>query len=538
MTQTGTPGAVTSQEVEALLRRLHGDVRVIDTPLNVLFLAGDTAFKMKRAVRFAFVDFSSPMARRAAAMREIARNRSVASRIYRDVVTLTRAPSGELELNGTGPVVEWLVRMHRFDETQTLDLVHARGDLTEALLLEIGKVIAEYQMHAPIRDASPWLRDLETYLQQNRVAFRARPDLFPSDRVAAFDQAMGQAFGRLEALIEERGRLGLVRLLHGDLHLRNIVLIDGAPVPFDALEFDDAMATGDQLYDLAFLIMDLLARGDRAAALTVMRSYLLSISINDILDPSVRRRMPLSGQFLAGLAALPFYIAVRASIRAKVSAAAGEVNVGAERASAEGEATGYFALAERQLDPASPALIAIGGLSGTGKSRAARDVAPSLGRDPGAMVLPSDMMRKLVHGRHPTTRLPLEAYSTDATKLTYAKLATSASIMLAAGYSVIIDAVFAREEERAACAAIARAAEVPFIGLWLDAPLAVRVARIDRRTGDFSDADAAVAARQENYALDDLTWTRIDATGTPDATRDSLLAAIRATGVETVKSNG
>jgi hypothetical protein len=393
-------------------------------------------------------------------------------------------------------------------------------------------------MNAPIRDAVPWLHDLETYLAQNRVAFRARPDLFPAERVAALDQAMGQAFVRLEALLDERGRLGLVRLLHGDLHLRNIVLIDGVPVPFDALEFDDALATGDQLYDLAFLIMDLLARDDRAAALTVMRSYLLTISLNDILDPSVRRRMPLSGQFIAGLAALPFFIAVRASIRAKVSAAAAEVNHDTARTTARIEAVRYFALAERQLDPATPALIAIGGLSGTGKSRAARAIAQSLGRDPGAMVLPSDMMRKLIHGRHPTERLPVEAYSADATTLTYAKLAASASIMLAAGYSVVIDAVFAREAERAACAAIARAAEVPFVGFWLDAPLGARVARIEGRVNDFSDADAAVAARQETYALDDLTWTRIDATGTPDETRDRLLAALRAAGIETVTANG
>lgn len=521
----------TPVEVEALLRSRFGEVKVVGTPLNLIFLTADTAFKMKRAVRFPFVDFSSACARRAAALREIALNRAGAPLIYRDVVALTREADGTLALAGAGEAVEWLVRMNRFDESQTLDRLIARGPLAQGLLVELGQVIAYQHMRAPIRDALPWIRDLELYLDQNRAAFRARPALFAPDRVQALDQAMRQGFARIEALLEERGRLGCVRLLHGDLHLRNIVLMNSHPVLFDALEFDDALATGDQLYDLAFLIMDILERGDRAAALRVLQSYLVAVSTHDSTDPALGRRVPLSGQFIAGLAALPFFIAMRAAIRAKVSAATAEVNDGAIRELAEADARGYFELAERQMEPATPCLIAIGGLSGTGKSRAAISLAPLVGRDPGAIVNHSDAMRKLLHGHSPLDHLPAEAYSLEATRRTYERLLFAARLLLASGYSVILDAVFARAEERAACEAIAQAAEVPFVGLWLEAPLDVRVARIDRRTNDISDADAAVARQQETYALNDLTWTRIDATGTPDETRARALAILADVGV-------
>jgi hypothetical protein len=188
------------------------------------------------------------------------------------------------------------------------------------------------------------------------------------------------------------------------------------------------------------------------------------------------------------------------------------------------------------MDPVKPALIAIGGLSGTGKSNLMVAIGAKVGCDPGALVVQSDALRKFIHGHAPTDRLPSEAYGVEATRRTYAKVMDVVSLLLATGYTTIADAVFARPEERAACEAIARAMEVPFIGVWLEAPLEVRLKRVGARVHDISDADPEVAARQETYALGDLTWTRIDASGTPEQTRDRVLAHLKQAGVQLVNT--
>ncbi|HEY6833940.1 MAG TPA: AAA family ATPase, partial [Pseudolabrys sp.] len=217
---------------------------------------------------------------------------------------------------------------------------------------------------------------------------------------------------------------------------------------------------------------------------------------------------------LDALAALPLFMAVRAAIRAKVTAARREH--AKDRAAAEQSARDYFALARQLIAPAKPKLIAVGGLSGTGKSLLARTLAADIAPAPGAVVLRSDVERKALFGVDETERLPQEGYSTEATAKVYATLAQKARRVIAAGHSAVVDAVFARADEREM---IARAAEgVAFHGLFLTADLAVRTARVGGRTGDASDADASVARSQETYDLGRLDWSEVDASGTPEET--------------------
>jgi uncharacterized protein len=472
-------------------------VKRIDTHAASVFLAGDRAIKVKRAVRFPFLDYSTPEKRKAACDAEIAVNHAFAPAIYRGVVAITREPNGSLAIGGKGEPVEWAVEMRRFDENQTLDHLAERGEIDDALANALGRAVAKAHAAAPVGEG--FVAALAEIIAQNDAELGERPGLFAPAQVAALGEATRATFERLRPLIETRERAGHVRRCHGDLHLGNIVLLDGQPTLFDAIEFDPRIATGDVFYDLAFLLMDLIERGLQGAANVVLNRYLTETRRLDDLD---------------ALAALPLFLSVRAAIRAKVTAA--RARHSEDRAAAEQSARDYFVLAQRLIAPPKPLLVAVGGLSGTGKSLLARALAPDLLPAPGAVVLRSDVERKAQFGLAETDRLPKEAYDHKVTARVYAAIEDKARRAIAAGHSAIADAVFADAGERAAIARAAGAAA--FHGLFLTAPLDVRVTRVSGRSRDASDADAAVARTQEQYDLGALDWDEVDASGTPAET--------------------
>ncbi|MBB4304113.1 hypothetical protein GGD81_003169 [Rhodobium orientis] len=473
-------------------------VRRIDTHAAMVFLAGDQVLKIKRAVRYPYLDFSTLEKRHRACLREIEVNRDNAPEIYRDVVAITRKPDGGLAIGGDGKAVAWAVRMNRFDETETLDRIAEHGPLSDRLVDNLVARIAASHERAPQREAAPWLKSLAGYIANNETGFKEWPDLFDIGQVHALSHSMEDALQRLTPLIEQRGRLGHIRLCHGDCHLGNIACFEGTPVLFDAIEFDDAIATNDVLYDLAFLLMDLWERGDRRAANRMLCRYLA--------------HRPDPDHFEA-LAALPFFMALRAGIRAMVTASRLAHLEGDVFAGASARAADYFALARTLMDPAPPRLYAVGGLSGTGKSTIAAALAPDLDRAPGALVLRSDIERKDLFGIAETDHLPEDAYTLEVTHEVYHRIIAKARTALAAGQSVVLDAVFSMPAERAAAERIADAVEVPFTGLWLEAPAETLFARVEARTGDASDADVSVVKRQLTYDLGTITWARVDASG-------------------------
>ena len=472
-------------------------VRRIDTHAATVFLAGNRALKIKRAVRFPFLDFSTLEKRKAACEAELAVNAPYAPEIYCGVVAITRTRDGRLAIGGDGAPVEWAVEMRRFDETRTLD--HLTGAIDDELADALGRAVAAAHAKAPPVEAAPWIAALGSYIDEHVEAFAAHPEIFAPEAIEALARQSRAAYERIVPLLHERGRNGMVRRIHGDLHLGNIALIDGRPVLFDAIEFSDVIASGDVLYDLAFLLMDLVERGLPQPANIVLNRYLAETRRSEDLD---------------ALAALPFFLAMRAAIRAKVTVARmTRAEAAAQRPIARAAAA-YFAFAQRALAPAPPKLVAIGGLSGTGKTRLARALAPHLMPMPGAVIVRSDVERKALFGVGETERLPPDAYKADVTGRVYAVLCDKARRIVAAGHSAIVDAVFARPAERAALAAAAPSADVRLHGFFLTAPLEVRLARVGGRTRDASDAAGEVAQAQEGYDIGHLDWIRIDAAGT------------------------
>jgi aminoglycoside phosphotransferase family enzyme/predicted kinase len=396
------------------------------------------------------------------------------------VHAVTRGPDGAQTLDGDGEAVEWALEMRRFDDGAVLaDRAQAiDGDLAEAL----GREIARFHAAATPR-AGP--ERLAYVLGSNAELLRAQAHRL--GEVEPLLAATRAAYAGLAPLLADPGQGALVRRCHGDLHLGNIFLEDGRPVLFDCVEFNDVLSEIHVLYDLAFLLMDMDFRGAGAAA---------DRALNGWLDEAARSFPP--ADLWAGLAALPLFQSVRAAVRAHVTVHQGEDEL----------ARRYLAAARAHLDPPPPTLTAVGGRSGSGKSRHARRIAPGLGARPGAVVLRSDEIRKRLWGRAPLQRLPAEAYARDESLRVYGSMFDAARACLAAGRAVVLDAAFLDPAERARAEALAQAAGVAFEGVWMEAPPEVLRARVAARTGDASDADAAVLERQLGLDVGTVTWRR------------------------------
>lgn len=468
----------------------------IDTHGAAVFLAGDKAYKIKRAVCFPFMDFSTLARREEACRAEIEINRPNAPEIYHDAVAITRDKTGKLALNGNGEPIEWAVAMYRFDTEMTFDNLARNNQLRDRDLDGAVDAIVAFQKRAVLRRASDWIADLNSYVDQNDQAFHEAYTAFSLQDAGSLTQRTHSEWHRMRPLLLARGTANKVRRCHGDLHLRNIVRLGDTVRLFDAVEFDDRIATGDVLYDLAFLLMDLDEHGRRREANRVLNRYLAKMNDEDDLE---------------ALAALPLFMSVRAALRAKICAMSAQHLHDGEKEAGQAEAQRFLEFANDVLEPRDVSLTVVGGLSGVGKSAVAQALAPTIGRSPGAVILRSDVVRKNMMQSEWNEPLGDTAYTKEMTKKVYASLERMACKCLAAGHSVVIDAVCARAEEREAFEALAMGVECHFAGVWLDAPLPTRLERIAGRGDDPSDADADIAQVQERYDLFDVEWPRVDA---------------------------
>ena len=486
----------------------HPEVRRIDTHAASVFLEGDRALKIKRAVRFPYLDYSTLEKRKAACDEEMKVNRKFAPQIYRRVVPITQNAQGSLDIDGDGTPIEFAIEMTRFDERQTIDHLAEAGPLDPDLVDAIADAIAASHVVAPLAPAEPWIKSILPIIESNTTAFRTAA-CFPAGDIDDLNDSSQSAFSRIRGMLEQRGEHGFVRRCHGDLHLANIVLIDHKPVLFDAIEFDPDIASVDVLYDLAFPVVDFIRYDRHAAANTLLNRYLGTTSVEN----------------LDALAALPLFMSLRAAIRANVLLARLDRH-GRDKADGMRSARAYFELARLTMHPPAPTLVAIGGLSGTGKSVLARALAPHILPLPGAVVLRTDVLRKQLFQVNEADRLPECAYQPEITEQIYEILVQRAVQVLSQGHSVVADAVFARESERAAIHDAARRLNIAFVGLFLQTDLATRRSRVGRRKSDVSDATPEIAGLQEKYDIGAVDWAIIDASGTPEETLKRCQAQI------------
>jgi uncharacterized protein len=494
--------------VFAYLAGRHPDVRRIDTHAASVFLEGERALKVKRAVKFPFLDYSTLENRKAACEEEIKVNRPFAPQIYRRVVPITQTDDGSLEIDGRGKPIEYAVEMSRFDERRTIDHLAEAGPLDPALVDGIAEAVAASHEVAPLAPTDPWINSIPQFIERYTTAFREAA-CFAVEDINDLRQASLSAFAAIRPLLKRRGKEGHVRRCHGDLHLANIVLIDRRPVLFDAIEFDARIASVDVFYDLAFPIMDFLRYSRGAAANALLNRYLGSTTSEN----------------LDALSALPLFISLRSAIRAQVLLARVDLN-SRDKADVLRTALAYFELAREAIHPPAPTLVAIGGLSGTGKSVLARALAPSVLPQPGAVVLRSDVLRKQFFKINETDRLPEGAYRPEITAQIYEILVQRAIRALSQGHSVVADAVFAEQAERNAISQAARQLRVRFTGFFLRTDLATRLSRVGGRQRDASDATPEIAGLQEQYDIGAVDWDIIDASGTPEQTLEQCQARI------------
>lgn len=482
----------------------------LDTHISYIFLVGDRALKLKRAVKFDFLDFSTPELRRRACLAELRLNRRTAPDLYLDLQSVNRASDDSIGFH-EGEPVDWLVVMRRFDDDALLEQVAKRGEITSPLLRQLADKIADFhsRLHPVLgKHGQTSLREIiegnhkcmETY--ENGVFLRTDVEELLINSELLLE--------KLAPLLDHREQTGHIRHCHGDLHLANICIWNDVPTLFDCLEFNERLATIDVLYDIAFLLMDLWHRGLYSEANALFNRYL-----------------DMSGEG-AGIAAMPLFLSMRAAIRAHVTAIQSKSEADADRkARLADKANAYLLSALKLLRTSPPRLIAIGGLSGTGKSTLARAIAAQLGSPIGARLLSTDVLRKRMFDVAPEEQLDEQAYGPEQGDQVYAILMDEITNALASSWTVIADGVFAKPAERHKIAALAEDQNIPFTGFWLEAPVNQLKARVDKRTGDVSDADHSVVEKQTRYEIGDLgDWHGINSSMSPDVVANTILSIL------------
>jgi len=460
-------------------------IGVRETHISWVLLVGDFAYKLKKAVDFGFLDYSTLAKRQAQCERELTLNRRLAPELYLAVIPITGTVDAPRP-DGAGEAIEYLVKMRRFDEAMLFSRLLERSRLDDALMARLAQTIAGFQCDAQRAASGSPFGAPDTVWHFVEENFTQIAEALGSAEERALQDLADWSRTRFEALtpyIQQRQRDGYVRDGHGDLHLNNLVLIDDRPMPFDCIEFNDRLRTIDVMNELAFLYMDLQARGHPELATWLLNEWLFR-----------------SGDY-GGVRLLRFFAAYRAMVRAKVAALRlrqTDLDAG-ERAAQIREYRDYVALAHEYTREGSPRLVITHGLSGSGKSTLVHRL---LAHWP-AIHLRSDVERKRLYGLAMDAKSDSAVaggiYTAEATERTYARLAELAGLLLEAGWPVVVDATFLDAGRRAAFRQLARERNVPFTVLDLQATADVLRARVRRRQAlsqDPSEADVRVLEHQ------------------------------------------
>lgn len=510
------------QASEQLVTRLHdaaivrgeADVQLLQTHISWILLAGDLAYKFKKPLKLDFLDFSTLAQRHSACQEELRINRRTAPDLYLDVLPVTGTVQ-EPQLGGhidfENPPLEWAVCMRRFPARALMARMAARGELAAAHVDALARAIAAFQAQAAVASASSeWGQadDLAQLAQDNFDVLLA-PACLPEVRAQIQHlQQWTQAQSRqLAPLMSERRAAGHVREGHGDLHLGNLLWLNGQPALFDAIEFNPALRWLDTACDIAFLFMDLHAHGLPALAWRLLNAWL-----------------ERTGDY-AALPRLPYDAVYRAMVRAKVAALRADGDA-AHAANARQEALRYIHLATELARPRQPWLALTHGVSGSGKSSQSQGLI----EQQGLVRVRADVERKRLFGLPPeasSAHIPGGIYTRSASDQTFACLLEVARTALQAGQPVLVDATFIQRARRAPFIELARQLGLPWCILSSTAPEHVLRQRVRQRQASGCDAseagEAALSdqlAHVEPFTADEQTHVlRLDTTHVVDWTQ-------------------
>ncbi len=460
-------------------------VQCVQTHLSWVLLAGDFAYKIKRPVHYPFVDFTDPLARERMCREELRLNARFAPQLYLSVEPV-RTGDGGARFGGTGEPIEWAVRMRRFDRSAELDRLVESDDVAAADMAAFGAALAARHDTLPVDDQTAaceiverTARTLQANVREARASLGAVGLKLPDDGVAGeLDRRFISSIGSLS----QRALAGRVRECHGDLHLSNIVRLDGELVAFDCLEFDPALRWLDVADDVAFLLADLAGYGRRDLARAFLQGYLDASGDFDLLE------------------VVDLFAAHRALVRAKVLAIrAATADAASSRERVLGRCRGYLSVAAEALAPREGMLVLVGGVSGSGKTWLSARMAERLG----GLHLRSDLERKRLAGLSPTANSRSAPgaglYTPEWSERTYDRLLRAAGHALSSGRMAFVDATFQEAAAARRFAHLAAERGVACCRLECTAPESVLRERILRRRaegGDASEADLAVLARQ------------------------------------------
>ncbi len=461
-------------------------IHIIETHISIVVLTGPFAYKIKKPVDLGFLDFTTLEKRRLFCDEELRLNSRLAPEIYLDVARICGTPQSP-RIGGTGEIIEYAVRMREFPQEALADRVLARGELTPRQVDALSAGIARFHCDAPRSSRIDGFSTPEAVLApalQNFAQIRILPGqagFMPVlEKVEAWTR---REHARLREILAGRKREGLVRECHGDLHLGNIVILEGEPRAFDCIEFNPELRWIDVMNEVAFLVMDFQAAGRTDFARRFLNGYLEA-----------------TGDY-AGMRVLRYYCAYRAMVRAKVMLMrAGQQGCTPEDlVSATALFGRYLSVAASCAQPCRSFVLITHGFSGSGKTTLSQPLVELTG----AIRVRSDVERKRIHGLAPKDRsgsgITEGLYRPEATESTYGRLLDLARIVVEAGHGVIVDATFLERRQRDRFRALAARAGVPFLIVDFTASEKILRSRIlarSERGADASDADLAVLEHQ------------------------------------------
>lgn len=455
-------------------------IELIQTHISYVLLTGDFAYKLKKPVDFGFLNYSTLELRSHFCQEEIRLNQRGAAELYLEVVSITQN-GDKYQIGGDGEVVEYAVKMRQFDEETLFTNLLAAGKLTPELILELGRTVARYHASAATNEYISSFGRVDcvkevvddNYSHTEKYIGVAQTQVRFNETKAFTDKL----FAERQELFASRVTNGSIRECHGDLHLRNICLgEDNRILLFDCIEFNEPFRFADVMYDVAFTVMDLDARKR-----TDLGNIFLNVYIEETGDWS-------------GLELLPLYLCRQAYVRAKVSSfMLSDRNISeADKEEAKQTAETYYKLAWEYAQPQQGEVILMSGVSGSGKSTIAKQIAPQIN----AIHLRSDAVRKHLAGISLTEKGGADLYTAEITDRTYNKLSEVGVNLAIQGFKVILDAKYDKQAMRESVIKLAKDSHLPLRILHCTAPESVLKERLKARQGDTSDATVDLLSSQ------------------------------------------